>query len=1295
MSMEQFSWHRFLLVFLIMVMGMAWDTGNALGENGGGYITSGIDNAKPVSDSVGGPVDIRLADLDGDGDLDVVAASRPDNAILWHENTDGAGTFGPAQTITTDAAGATRVQVGDLDGDGDLDVASASAGDDKIAWYANDGTGNFGSQQVITTNAAGARDLVLPDLDGDGDLDVVTASFYDDTIAWHENQGGGSFSERKVVSAGSLSGPAAVNAADLNGDGAPDIIAFSKMDGRLVWYPNSGAGSFGAEQAVDAVRHDLADNVEAADLDGDGDLDLLLSSKGVKWYENTDGAGSFSAAQTVYQPVNVPPAGGGGDKAVAADLDGDGDLDVLSCGNVGQLNGMWWHRNNGTGSFESHEEVVYNGILGTRAVMRSGDIDGDGDLDVVSACRVARRINWFENRHGAEPFAVDGLPDQTANAGIAYTHTIGENAFDDLDDGESLVYSAALADGDPLPTWLRFAGDTFSGTPTVADVADLEIEVTAEDTTGTTGSDTFSLAVIDASGAPATQVTHTGDSGAGSLRQVIADAAAGDTITFAPELAGNTITLTSSPEGEGGPGIRIDKGLTIDGDLDDNGTPDITISGNQNYAIFNIDDGNASCVDVVLDGLVVTDGRLADKFDAFGTITTAEDLEMLNCVIRDSSVPKLGNAILALDGETVLHGCEVKNNINRLPGLAQGGPLTFLGIRAEVVDCDIHGNSGYFIYGGGISALHCDLTVRNTSIRNNIGKFGEQKYLDPALDASGGGGIYFNDAEGNLVIEDSTVSGNMVAAGTGGGILVSGAAAVTVRDSRITHNHAPGSGGLRVAGDNLTVERSIISGNTCSTLQGAKWGGGNVDYYGAGIWLDNVTSATIDACTISDNMTPEYTGVEESPATPKYYEPDITGRRGGGSGIYGTVGSLTLRNSTISGNTTYAGLGAVHRTDTGGWPVYNIATPTPGGLYIESGDAVIQNCTFAGNAGGGVIVQNGTYTIESSIFSGNVQSDVGDAYPVNLVNSGGTLVVSNSLVETATGGHGLTDGTDGNIVGTDPLLGPLADNGGPTQTHALLDGSPAIDAGSNEPGALFDQRGEGYTREWFDGVDMGALEFQDSDRDGIIDSVEGDGDTDHDGIPDYLDKDSDGDGISDADEGRGDRDRDGIPDYKDYDPTGYFYDSGTGEIIAGGHVTVTPGTDVTILRDGTEGDYRFITSSTGTYELMITPPAGYEIDPACPASGVLSGITTPDPYVIGADENGLTGVLTDASCGSNPWYTSFVIEEDTPTILNNNIPLLKRDPPASIPTLSEWGMIIFPLLLLGSGLWYMRLRSIA
>ena len=91
-------------------------------------------------------------------------------------------------TITTGADGATSVYAVDVDGDGDIDVLSASDLDNKIAWYENDGNENF-TPHTITIVTDGARSVYAVDVDGDGDIDVLSASFVDDKIAWYENSG--------------------------------------------------------------------------------------------------------------------------------------------------------------------------------------------------------------------------------------------------------------------------------------------------------------------------------------------------------------------------------------------------------------------------------------------------------------------------------------------------------------------------------------------------------------------------------------------------------------------------------------------------------------------------------------------------------------------------------------------------------------------------------------------------------------------------------------------------------------------------------------------------------------------------------------------------------------------------------------------------------------------------------------------------------------------------------------------------------------------------------------------------
>ena len=222
--------------------------------------------------------------------MDVLSASLYDNKIAWYENTDGQGNFGSQQIITTNANGAFSVYTTDIDGDGDMDVLSASFYDDKIAWYENtDGQGSFGSQQIITANVDGARPVYATDIDGDGDMDVLSASYYDDEIAWYENTDGqGSFGSQQIITTNAV-GAYWVYATDIDGDGDMDVLSASLNDNKIAWYENAdGQGSFGSQQIIttNAVE---AISVYATDIDGDGDMDVLSASfddNKIAWYEN-------------------------------------------------------------------------------------------------------------------------------------------------------------------------------------------------------------------------------------------------------------------------------------------------------------------------------------------------------------------------------------------------------------------------------------------------------------------------------------------------------------------------------------------------------------------------------------------------------------------------------------------------------------------------------------------------------------------------------------------------------------------------------------------------------------------------------------------------------------------------------------------------------------------------------------------------------------------------------------------------------------------------------------------------
>ncbi len=144
---------------------------------------------------------MATTDVDNDGDVDVIAAVEstfgdPDERIVWYENVDGRGNFGPRQDMTTHAPDTHSIMAVDMDGDGDLDllatVGTSRCCPDQVGWYEQtDGTRSLGPLRLITTFSSSIDSVAAADLDGDGDLDLLAASdFREGKIAWYENTDG-------------------------------------------------------------------------------------------------------------------------------------------------------------------------------------------------------------------------------------------------------------------------------------------------------------------------------------------------------------------------------------------------------------------------------------------------------------------------------------------------------------------------------------------------------------------------------------------------------------------------------------------------------------------------------------------------------------------------------------------------------------------------------------------------------------------------------------------------------------------------------------------------------------------------------------------------------------------------------------------------------------------------------------------------------------------------------------------------------------------------------------------------
>jgi len=429
---------------------------------------------KTITTQASGTTSVYAADMDGDGDMDVLSASFNDNKIAWYENTDGKGTFSTQKIITTQASGATSVYAADIDGDGDMDVLSASRNDNKVAWYENtDGKGTFSTQKTITTQASGAQSVYAADTDGDGDMDVLSASL-DGKIAWYDNTDGeGTFSTQKTI-ATQLLGPRSVYAADIDGDGDMDVLSASWQDDTVAWYENTdrkgvfsttqknittqqvggilvSAADIDGDGDMDVLRatgwHENLDGkgnfgnprkignelnlFYAADIDGDGDMDVLSASSSgkISWYENTDGKGTFNATQKT-----ITTQASGATSVYAADMDGDGDMDVLSASfNDNKI--AWYENTDGKGTF-STQKIITTQASGAQSVY-AADMDGDGDMDVLSASLYDNKIAWYENTDGKGTFSTQKTITTQANG----AHSV--YAADIDGDGDMDVISAS------------------------------------------------------------------------------------------------------------------------------------------------------------------------------------------------------------------------------------------------------------------------------------------------------------------------------------------------------------------------------------------------------------------------------------------------------------------------------------------------------------------------------------------------------------------------------------------------------------------------------------------------------------------------------------------------------------------------------------------------------------------------------------------------------------------------------------------------------------------------------------
>jgi len=408
---------------------------------GGGDFGAAGSSEHVVSTAADGIQSVHAADVDGDGDIDLLSASENTDEIAWHEN-DGSQSF-TKRVVSTDAFFAQDVYAADVDGDGDMDLMSASVL--KIAWYKNDGAADPSfTEMIVSESVDGANSIFAADIDGDGDMDLMTAISFDDEILWYENDGSESFTEHVVST--NADGAFDVFAIDVDGDGDMDLLSASSEDDKIAWYENDGSQNF-TEHSV-STNANFPHTVFAADLDGDGDIDLMSASQNddkIAWYKN-DGLQNFTE-------VVVSASGDRAISVYAADMDADGDLDIVSTFSGDDK--ITWYENDGAANPSFTEGIIGNSANGAHSIFVA-DIDNDGDLDVIAGSENDDKIAWYEN----------GSPISTAGRSITFNGTgdyieVADNDALDLTNNFTIEGSIKTSFGED-PKYMVYKEDAYA-----------------------------------------------------------------------------------------------------------------------------------------------------------------------------------------------------------------------------------------------------------------------------------------------------------------------------------------------------------------------------------------------------------------------------------------------------------------------------------------------------------------------------------------------------------------------------------------------------------------------------------------------------------------------------------------------------------------------------------------------------------------------------------------------------------------------------------------------------------------
>ncbi|UCF64585.1 MAG: T9SS type A sorting domain-containing protein [bacterium] len=331
-----------------------------------------------IDSGINNPAIVEVGDIDGDGDLDAAATSFSGSAVLWYENASPNWYEYSVGTLS----GAVGVNIADIDGDSLMDVVAAGNSANQVVWYKNGGGTPITWTEYHIADLMSAETAETVDIDDDGDLDVIVTGVTSNRVVFYKNMGGTPVSWETVTIDANLGGAMCTDFGDIDRDNDLDVIATGRNANDVVWYENPSWTKYTIDPNLVGAW-----GVRVGDFDDDDTLDVAaagIDADQVVWYKNSH-AGQTWTKYPIDTNLN------GAMCLFLGDINLDSKLDVVATGRYD--NKVFCYTNDlPTWSVETIDDN-----LAWANYVSLADFDDDTDLDVFVTGWNANQVVLYVN----------------------------------------------------------------------------------------------------------------------------------------------------------------------------------------------------------------------------------------------------------------------------------------------------------------------------------------------------------------------------------------------------------------------------------------------------------------------------------------------------------------------------------------------------------------------------------------------------------------------------------------------------------------------------------------------------------------------------------------------------------------------------------------------------------------------------------------------------------------------------------------------------------------------------------